>query len=157
MIEFAPNDYQSFAKLIQIYYGKKEYEKTKPLKEKLYKAYEQGKLSDNLKSMFCFDQFEWNGKLILAYERFAVKEGELYYKHIFYIPNDKGETEFTIQTENSPISIELGGSKYVLGMDKGGTHSTFNYGFDENLNYEDLKKTVILVLDEKIKAGASSR
>lgn len=157
LIVLAPNDYQSYAKLIQIYYGKKEYEMAKPIKEKLYQVYKEGKLEDNLKSMFCFDQFEWNGKLILAYERFAVKEGELYYKHIFYIPNDKGETEFTIQTENSPISVELGGPKYVLGMDKGGIHSTFNYGFEEDLNYDDLKKAVILVLDEKIKAGASSR
>lgn len=157
LIELAPNDYNSYAKLIQVYYGKKEYDKAKPLKEKLYQIYEQGKLTDNLKSMFCFDQFDWNGKLIFAYERFAVKEGALYYKHVFYITNDKGETEFTIQTENSPISVELGGPKYVLGMDKDGAHSTFNYGFEENLNYDDLKNTVILVLDEKIKEGASSR
>ena len=109
--------------------------------------------------MFCFDQFDWDDKLILAYERFAVKKGELYYKHIFYVTNDKGETEFTIQTENSPFSEELGGGGpiYVLGMDKDGTHSTFSYVFKEGFNYEDLKKTVILVLDEKIKAGASSR
>lgn len=149
--ELAPNDYNSYVKLIQVYYGKKEYSKVKPLKEILYQAYKQGKLKDNLKSMFCFDQFEWNGKLILAYERFAVKEGELYYKHIFYVPNEKGETELTIQTENSPISVKLGGPKYVLGMDKNGTHSTFQYGFEENFNYDDLKKAVMLVLDEKIK------
>ena len=157
LIELAPTDYNSYAKLIQVFYGKKEYEKAEPLKEKLYQAYEQGKLTGNLKSMFCFDQFDWNDKLILAYERFAVKEGKLYYKHVFYVTNNKGETEFTIQTENSPISVELGGPKYVLGMDKNGTHSTFRYGFEEDFNYEDLKKTVILVLDEKIKAGASSR
>ncbi|CAM3999518.1 MULTISPECIES: tetratricopeptide repeat protein [Flavobacterium] len=157
LIEIAPNDYQSYAKLIQVYYGKKEYEKAKPLREKLYQAYKGGELEGNLKSMFCFDQFEWNGKLILAFERFAVKEGQLYYKHVFYIPNEKGETEFTIQTENSPVSVELGGPKYVLGMDKGGAHSTFRYGFNEDLNYEDLKKTVLLVLEEKIEAGASSR
>ncbi|AUC75785.1 hypothetical protein CW732_08880 [Olleya sp. Bg11-27] len=157
LIELAPNDFHSYAKLIQVYYGKKEYEKAKPLRAKLYRAYEQGVLKDNLKEMFCFDQFDWNDKLIQAFERFAVKEGELYYKHLFYVVNDKGETEFRIQTENSPISVELGGPKYVLGMDKGGTHSTFRYGFEEDFNYEDLKKTVILVLDEKIKAGASSR
>jgi tetratricopeptide (TPR) repeat protein len=157
LIEIAPTDYDSYAKLIQVYYGKKEYEKAKPLKKTLYQAYEQGKLSGNIKTMFCFDQFDWNNKLILAYERFAVNEGKLYYKHIFYITNEQGETEFTIQTENSPISVELGGPKYMLGMDKNGTHSTFRYGFEENFKYEDLKKTVILVLEEKIKAGVSSR
>ncbi|REG86022.1 tetratricopeptide repeat protein [Winogradskyella sediminis] len=157
LLERVPNDYGSYAKLIQVYYGQKEYDKAVPLKEKLYIAYNEGKLKDSLKTQFCFDQFEWNGKLIFVYERFEENEGELYYKHIFYVTNDKGETEFTIQTENSPISIELGGSKYVLGMDKNGTHSTFRYGFEEDFDYDDLKKTVILVLEEKIKAGASSR
>ncbi|AXP81590.1 Tetratricopeptide repeat protein [Mariniflexile rhizosphaerae] len=156
LIELVPNDYHSHAKLIQVYYGKKEYEKAKPLKDMLYKAYEQGKLTDNLKSMFCFDQFEWNGKLIFAYERFAVKEGELYYKHIFYVPNEKGETEFTIQTENSPISVELGGPKYAVGMDRNGTHSTFVF-IDENFKYDDLKKIVIKIIDKQIEPSASSR
>jgi len=157
LIELAPNDFHSYAKLIQIYYGRKEYEKAKPLREKLYQAYEQGLLEDDLSEMFCFDQFDWNDKLIQVYERFAVKEGKLYYKHLFYVVNDKNEIEFRIQTENSPIAIELGKSKYVLGMDKDGVHSTFRYGFEENFNYEDLKKTVIMVLEEKIKPGASSR
>ncbi len=157
LIELAPGDYNSYVKLIQIYYGRKEYKKAIPLKEKLYKGYEQDKLPGNLTNMFCFDQFDWNEKLIYVYERFEEKEGELYYKHIFFITNEKGETEFTIQTENSPMSVELGGPKYMLGMDKDGTHSTFLYGFEEDFDYEDLKKTVILVLEEKVKAGASSR
>lgn len=157
LIELEPNDFHSYSKLIQVYYAKKEYEKAKPLREKLYQAYEQGILKDNLKESFCFDQFKWNDKLIFAYEQFATKEGKLYYKHIFYVPDENGETEFTIQTENSPISVELGGPKYVLGMDKNGTHSTFLYGFEEDFNYDDLKKTVIMILDKKIKAGASSR
>lgn len=157
LIELAPNDFHSYAKLIQVYYGKKEYEKASPIREKLYQAYEKGILKDNLKDKFCFDQFDWNDRLILAYEKFGVIEGELYYKHIFYVTNEKGEVEFTIQTENSPISVELGGPKYMLGMDKNGTHSTFRYGFDENFKYDDLKATVILILEEKIDAGASSR
>ncbi|MBW1296335.1 tetratricopeptide repeat protein [Aquimarina litoralis] len=158
LVELAPDDFHSISKLIQVYYGKKEYKKTKLLKEKLYNAYKQGILKDNLKEEFCYDQFEWKDKYIFAYERFAVNEGKLYYKHIFYVTNEKsGKTEFTIQTENSPVSVELGGPKYVLGMDRNGTHSTFRYGFDEGFNYDDLKKTVLLILEEKIKAGASSR
>ena len=156
LIELAPKDYQSYAKLIQVYYATKKYEKAKPLKKTLYKAYEKGELKDNLKSMFCFDQFEWKGKTILVFERFAVKEGELYYKHIFYIPIVEGKTEFTIQTENSPISEELGSGKYAVGMDKNGTHSTFGF-LKENFEYNNLKSIVIKILEEQIKAGASSR
>ena len=106
--------------------------------------------------MFCFDQFQWKGKTILTFEKFAVKEGELYYKHIFYIPIEEGKTEFTIQTENSPISEELGTGKYAVGMDKNGTHSTFGF-IKENFEYDNLKSIVVKILEEQIKAGASSR
>lgn len=157
LLEIAPNDFHSYAKLIQVYYGKKEYDKAIPLKETLYQAYNDGILEGDLEDMFCFDQFDWNDKLIQVFERFAVKKGKLYYKHLFYVVNDKNEIEFRIQTENAPVSIELGGPKYVLGMDKDGVHSTFRYGFEEDFDYEDLKKTVILVLEDKIKPGASSR
>ena len=156
LIELAPNDYQSYAKLIQVYYSKKEYEKAEPLKEKLYKAYKKGELKGNLKTMFCFDQFQWKGKTILTFEKFAVKEDELYYKHIFYIPIEEGKTEFTIQTENSPISEELGTGKYAVGMDKNGTHSTFGF-IKENFDRFKLKSIVVKILEEQIKAGASSR
>jgi len=84
-------------------------------------------------------------------------ETQVYYKHIFYVVNDKGEIEFRIQTENSPISVELGGPKYLLGMDKDGTHSTFGFGFNEDFKYDDLKSAVIKVLEEKVKPSASSR
>ena len=157
LIKIAPEGFQSYAKLIQAYYGKKEYDKAKPLKEQLYAAYHKGILKGNLSKMFCYDQFKWKKRVVLAFERFAVKEGELYYKHVFYVTNDEGVAEFTIQTENSPISVELGGPKYVVGMDKDGAHYTFQYGFEEDFKYEDLKEVVLQILDEKIKPGASSK
>ncbi|WP_075341914.1 hypothetical protein [Tenacibaculum agarivorans] len=125
------------------------------MKEKLYQAYDKGILDDNLKQMFCFDQFEWQDKLILAYERFAVKEGKLYYKHVFYVTNKEGKTEFTIQTENSPISVELGGPKYAIGMDKDGVHSTFGF-IPEDFNYDDLKSIIIKILDKQVNSVSSS-
>ncbi len=155
LIELSPTDYHSYSKLIQIYYGKKEYEKSEPYKKKLYEAYNQGILKDNLKDMFCFDQFNWNDKLIQAFERFAIKKGELYYKHLFYVVDENGKIEYRIQTENSPISVEMGGPKYAIGMDKNGTHSTFVF-IEENFKYDDLKSIVIKILNEEINPSASS-
>lgn len=157
LVELAPNDYHSYAKLIQIHYARKQYDQAEPFKKKLYDAYSKGLLKGNMKDMFCFDQFNWNDKLIQVFERFAEPEGELYYKHLFYVVNKDGEIEYRIQTENSVISVELGGPKYVLGMEKGATHSTFNVGFNEDFNYDDLKSTVIEILEGKLKPGASSR
>lgn len=157
LLILAPNDYHTYAKLIQVYYGLKQYDKAAPYKKKLYDAYDKGLLKDNLKDMFCFNQFKWNDKLIQVFEKFAEPVGKLYYKHIFYVKNADNKIEYTIQTENSVISVELGGPKYILGMDKGDTHSTFTIGFNDDLNYDDLKSAVIEIMEGKLKPGASSR
>lgn len=156
LIELDSNDFHAYSKLIQVYYGKREYDKAEPFKSKLYAAYKQGKLKDNLENMFCFDQFDWNDKLIQVFERFKEPKGELYYKHLFYVMNKKGEIEYRIQTENSTISQELGGPKYAVGMTRNETHSTFGF-IEENFKYEDLKSFVLKILNEKIKPSASSR
>jgi len=157
LLQLDPSDYHSYAKLIQIYYAKKEYEKAKPYKGKLYEAHKKGLLKDNLKDMFCYDQFKWNDKLIQAYERFEEGSKDVYNKHVFYVVNSDNIIEFRIQTEFSPISVELGGSKYLLCMTKGDTHSTFNIGFNDNFKYEDLKKSVIDILEDKVKPTATSK
>ena len=155
LIDLDPKDYYSYSKLIQVYYGKKEYEKAEVYRQKLYSAHSNGELKSNLKDKFCFDQFDWNEKLVLAFEKFEVKKGELYYKHIFYVTGENGKTEFTIQTENSPISVEMKGPKYAVGMDKNGTHSTFVF-IEEDFKYENLKSIVIKILEEDVKPVASS-
>lgn len=156
LLQLDSNDYHTYAKLIQIYYHKKDYAKAKPYKDKLYLANKKGLLKDNLKDMFCFDQFKWNDKLIQVYERFEENTKEIYNKHLFYVQNSEGKLEFRIQTESSPISLELGHSRYILCMTKGNKHATFNVGFKENFEYEDLKIAVIEILEGKITPVAAS-
>ncbi|UUC44757.1 tetratricopeptide repeat protein [Flavobacterium cerinum] len=158
LIQLDPTDYHSYAKLIQIYYHRKEYDKAKPYKDKLYDAHKKGLLKDNLEDMFCYDQFKWKDKLIQAYERY--EEGDksnIYNKHLFYVVNPDEKIEFRIQTEYSPISVEQGGVKYLLCMSKDGEHSTFNIGFNDNLKYDDLKKSVIDLLEGKVKPTVTSK
>lgn len=157
LIQIDSTDYHACSKLIQVYYHNRDYAKAKPYREKLYDAYKKGLLEGNLKDMFCFDQFKWNDKLIQGFERYEDGGKDLYRKHIFYVVNQNDEIEYKIQTEYSAISVEMGGSKYLLCMQKDGTHSTFNIGFSDNFNYDDMKKYVIDVLEGKLKPGASSR
>jgi tetratricopeptide (TPR) repeat protein len=157
LLQLDPTDYHTYAKLIQIYYHNKEYDKAKPYKDKLYSAYKKGELKGNMKDMFCFDQFKWNDKLIQAFERFEEGSKDIYNKHVFYVVNQEDKIEYRIQTEYSPISVEQGGSKYLLCRTKGDTHSTYNIGFNDNFKYDDLKKSVIDVLEEKVKPTATSK
>ncbi len=156
LLQLEPEDYHSYAKLIQIYYHKKEYEKAKPLKDKLYEAHRKGLLKDNLVDMFCFDQFKCNGKFIRAFERYEEGSKDLYNKHLFYVLDENEKIEFRIQTEYSPVSVEMGGSKYLLCQTKGDTHGTFLVGFNDDFKYDDLKEKVIDIVEGKLKPSASS-
>ena len=145
-------DYHSYAKLIQIYYHQKEYDKAKPYKDILYNAYNNGLLTDNLKDMFCFDQFKWNDYLVQVFERYeSENKGDIYNKHIFYVVDNKGNIVLRVQTEFSPISVELGGAKYLLCANKGATHYNPGIGFNDDFKYEDLKAEAIKLIEKYMK------
>ena len=160
LLSLSPNDYETYSKMIQIFYGKQEYEKAQPYKDQLYTAFKEGLLTDHLEDMFCIDQFKWNNKSIRVFERYQEKPDEgklLFNKHLFYILDENEEIESRIQTEYSEISLELGGPKYLLGMNKGKTHFTFSsLGFNDPIEYSKLKDAVIKVLNEEVKPTSSS-
>jgi tetratricopeptide (TPR) repeat protein len=158
VVQLAPDDYQACAKLIQVYYARKTYDKAKPYRTKLYEAKKKGLLNAPMKNMFCFDQFKWKDKTIQAYESFQEGEGdEIYNKHLFYLVNTAGKIEYRIQTEYSPTSMAISGTKYLLCTTKGDLHSTYNIGFNDNFNYNDMKKAVIAIIEDKVQPVASSR
>ena len=157
LLQLDPEDYHSYAKLIQVFYHRREYDKAKPSRNKLYEAYKSGKLHGTIKEMFCFDQFKWKDKNIQAWERYEQGDKEtIYAKHIFYVLGPDDKIEYKIQTEYSPISAEQNGPKYLLCMVKDRLHSTFSLGFNDEFNYDDMKAAVIQVLEGKLKPSASS-
>lgn len=157
MLDLDPADYEIHAKMIQVYYGQENYKAAEKHRKILYSAYAKGALKNSsVENQFCFDQFLWDGKRIQAFESFQEKEGELYYKHIFYLVDEEHKIVFSIQTENSPISAELGGTKYIMGKDEGKTHYTYPVGLAENFDYPDLKDLVLQILNGDIKPAASS-
>lgn len=156
VISSDPADYHACAKLMQVYYHDKAYDKAQPYREKLYAAHKQGVLKDPLKDMFCFDQFKWKDKSVQVFERY--EEGpssRIFNKHIFYVLDSTGKLELSIQTEYSPISIEMGGPKYILCGTQGRTHLNYGIGFKDGYKYDDLKDAVMKVLEKTTKAAAS--
>jgi len=152
LLQLDPNDYHSNAKLIQIYYHKKQYDKVKPYKDKLYEAHKKGLLKENMKDMFCFDQFKWNDYLIQVFERYENEnKGNIYNKHIFYVVDNAGKILLRVQTEFSPISIELGGPKYLLCANKGSTHYNPGIGFNDDFKYDNLKAEAIKLFEKYMK------
>ncbi len=152
LLEIKPNDYHTFSKLIQIYFHRMDYDKAKVYRDKLYEAQKQGKLEGTLNDKFCFEQFEWNDYLVQAYERYeSGDKQDIYNKHIFYLKNKNDEIVLTVQTEYSPFSVELGGSKYLLCANKKGSHFNPGIGFNDDLKYEDLKKAAIKLFERYMK------
>ncbi|MFT3738684.1 MAG: tetratricopeptide repeat protein [Breznakibacter sp.] len=152
LIQLDPIDYHSYAKLIQIYHHRKEYDKAKPYKNKLYEAHDKGELKDDLEDMFCFDQFKWNNYLIQVFERYEnADKGNIYNKHLFYVVDNAGKIVLRVQTEFSPISIELGGPKYLLCANKGDIHFNPGIGFNDDFIYDDLKSAAIKLFEKYMK------
>lgn len=152
LLQLDPTDYHSYAKLIQIYYHRKEYNKATPYKDKLYEAHKNGLLKDNLKDMFCFDQFKWSNYLIQAFERYENEnKGKIYNKHIFYVIDSSDKIVLRVQTEFSPISVELGGPKYLLCANKGSTHHNPGIGFNDDLKYDNLKAEAVKLFERYMK------
>ena len=156
LLERNPDDYQVTSKLIQAFYGQKNYEKGNELKSKMYEGYEKETLPDHLKQMFCFDQFVWKDQRILVFERYAEPENDLYYKHQFYLTDKAGDIVMSVQTEHS-FALDMMEKKYVLGRTSKGTHSSFfQYVYDEDFDYDQLKKDVISILEEDISPTSMS-
>ena len=157
LLDIAPTDFEGTAKMIQVYYAKKDYEKGNDLKQKLYHAFENKELPAQLQDAFCFDQFMWQERKVMVFENYEEdRSAGLFYKHIFYVLDSIGNVDYTVQTEQSN-AVLLADKAYVLGMDKNGKHATFsNYLFEENFHYDSLKTAVINILNGTVQPQTSS-
>lgn len=147
LVRLRPADFQAYAKLVQVYYGLKQYERAAPYRDALYRAYELKALPENMKDKFCFEQFKVDGKLVQGYERFQQgKSKQIYNKHIFYVLNNKGDVDYTVQTEYSPVSIERKGPAYLLCGNKGESHVNYGVGFNDPVPYKELHDAVVKIV-----------
>ncbi len=156
LIELRPLDYEAMSKVIQCCYATDQLEEIDYWKNRIYDGYETKALPNHMADMFCFDQFTWNNQQVLAFEKFEQPDAGLFYKHIFYLIDSNGDIDYSVQTEHSEAVISFN-KYYVLGKsDKNGHSSFFDYLFDKELEYNELKQAVIDIFEDKTKASVSS-
>jgi len=153
LLLYPTNSYENIGRRIQAYYSLDQIDKAKPYIDKLYEGYRKNNLPDYMDNVFCFDQFLWNGKKVLALESFEDPAAPIYVKHQFWIMNDKGSYDYRVVTETGEVVKSLKeNAKYVLTLVKPKTISHYSqFVFSENYNYNDLKQTVIDILNNKFK------
>lgn len=152
LIQLSPDDYHSYAKLIQIYYHYKQYDKAASYRDNLYEAHKKGLLKDNMEDMFCFDQFKWKDYSIQVFERYENEnKGKIYNKHLFYVIDKNNEIVLRAQTEFSPISIELNGPKYILCANVGSIHFNSGRGFNDDFIYDNLKAEALKLIEKHLR------
>jgi tetratricopeptide (TPR) repeat protein len=153
-----PDDYRAIAKLIQVYYSLEEYEKAKPLKAALYGAHKKNVLPEGMEKMFCFHQFYWKGKKIMAFEHFDEPGQEpIFVKHNFYVMKDDGTVDYQVRSESSAAVRMTPNGKYVLCLVRNSSFSTFwNYVFTDDYKYPELKKAVLDILNKAVQPSAKT-
>jgi len=153
-----PDDYRAIAKLIQVYYSLEEYEKAGMQKKVLYDAWNKKLLPEDMSSMYCFHQFYWDGRKIMAFEHFAEPGNEpIFVKHNFYVMKTDGKVDYQVRSESSSAVRMTPNGKYVLCLVRDNSFSTYwNYVFNDDYKYPELKKAVLDILNKVSKPQAKT-
>lgn len=161
-IKTSPDDYELHSKIMKSFNAAKQFAQADSVFDVLKGLFDKGKLPKeymDIKSI-SIAQFEWNGQVATIRRSFVEPKEmtEISYK-IFLLnkAGDKVVRRFMIEK-----TIQLGedGAHYLLcEQDKEtNTHHTFPYGWKTDvINADAIEKGVRLVLDEKMKSGASSK
>ena len=160
-IQLNKDNYELYYKLMKSYNAAKEYVKADSIFELVKIAFEKGKLpkEDMEIKTIAIAQFEWNGQTATIRKSLIDPKESLDISYKVFLLNkegDKVERRFVVE---KTIQLEKDGAKHLLCEQdkKTGGHITYPYGWSiDNIPLDDLEKAVKLVLDGKMKLGASS-
>lgn len=139
-----PDDYRAISKMMQAYYALGQYEKAAPYRQQLYDAKKAHKLPEEMKDMFCYDQFLKDTFRIMAWERFVPRGEMVKVKYIFYVKGAHDSLLYHIDLESDDMLGTTGSSRYVLCTVRDGSYSThWKYVFPENFSYPVVKAAVL--------------
>ena len=161
-----PNNLKIHAKLIQAYEITKEFEKRDKEIAIIYKVYEKQKGEKPDEDRFYIrDQFKVGDKLVMVIEYFFL-EGDRAKKFNFRVFDKEGQDDNSISlgsynSTNDYMQVEqklLKGERYyhLDGYFKDNSHKTYEF-FKGVPKYNDLKKTVIEIIEGKKKAISETK
>jgi len=156
-LEKFPKYYDAIPKLIQSFYAQKKYSESESYKKSLYELHTKNVLPNSMEDMFCYDQFYWKDKLVMAYEYFEVLDnGFKTIKYRFFVTDGKGNIEYWVQSESS-AAVRQSEGDYILAVEKNNNHfSYWSYKFSDLSDYDALKEQLLKILNEEIQPDAST-
>ena len=104
-------------------------------------------------------QFEWNGQRATILRSLVDPKNTLDISYKVFLVNKEGDAVERRFVVEKTLQLEEGGVKHLLCEQdkKTGSHITYPYGWStDNIPVDDLEKAVKMVLDGKMKMGASS-
>ncbi len=160
MISLVPNNFDLYPKLIKACYANGNFKKGDSLFKIMKVEYENARLSEEYQKYgsVSIAEFEWNGQKVCVYRYFKTPEEilDIMYK-IYLLSKDGQSIERTLMIEKT-LQIEEDGAKHLLcEREKSGAHRTYLYGWStDDIDFESLKKSVIMVFEKEVKPQASS-
>lgn len=151
LLSYFPDDYYSYEKLVQCYYGLNQIGKANLQKAKLYTAHKNGVLeSTSISDQFCFDQFKIGDKDIVAYERYEDFTSTPIIKRVFYVVDSYGNISATI------LQKSISKNSYTFTMTKNGTEYTYaDEVSGQNPKYTSLKAYISDMVTGRLTAVSS--
>lgn len=157
-VEHNPKDYKWYPKLIKAYNANKEYSKAAQVFELMKTAYLNKELQeeDLINKMVGIDEFDWKKQKLNVYKSLEDPKKVLDISHKVYLLNKKGDVVERVFTVEKTIQTQ-GGTKHLLCEEGKEAHLTYPYGWKtDTIALEDLKKAVVLILEDELKPTASS-
>ena len=165
----APTEWTIKPKLIQAYQALKKFPERDAERAELFAMWKKGEPAV-LKQEFeyCRDQFEVNGKVVLAFEHFELK-GDRALRYVFSILDDTGRAEeFRISLGSYDTTHNIWAAMadpkpkegerlfHLDGYYKGGRHATFGMYPPPEPSYDQIREIVVKILEGKDKPVSSS-
>jgi tetratricopeptide (TPR) repeat protein len=142
--KLAPDDFQIAKKLVQVHHAVGDDAAAAKARDAVFALWKAGKAGKN--KDYVFDQFDVGTNHVFAYETFDTS-GDLAYVYRFDVTaNDKRLGSVNLETS---AAIREQGVPYLLGMNKGSTHSQLGKMFNKLPTYKELKPLVVDAIKTK--------